>query len=282
MMTTTKLSSGFLGAVKFCMRLERPDADISGLGFVPVSFLLPVVIYVDRSPEPLNITGANSYLDTVHFKEGGIDCRHLRQSQLKALLSGYSDKRYLPIIRFPAADGEHRDSIIASVENLLHRQAGYGHNIEIGVKYIISETIDNIAEHSGSPVGFIVAQSYDGFTDVCIADVGRTILGGYRANGRTSEISSDMEAIQAATEGLSSKNRPDAENRGFGIRTTQKMLIQGLGGEYLLASGGAVFATNRQGAQYLELPPGMRLEGTFSAFRIPHNVAGFNYMQFVE
>ena len=51
----------------------------------------------------------------------------------------------------------------------------------------------------------------------------------------------DMEAIKAANRGLSSKNLPDAENRGFGIRTSKQMLIHGLGGQYLMISGSSLY-----------------------------------------
>ena len=67
-----------------------------------------------------------------------------------------------------------------------------------------------------------MAQSYpnQGYTDICIADTGHTIIGSYAENPRTAEISSDIEAIQAAVNGISAKNLPNAENRGYGFRTS--------------------------------------------------------------
>lgn len=96
----------------------------------------------------------------------------------------------------------------------------------------------NITEHSESDRGYIFAQAYPtkGFLDVCIADRGVSLLGSYEKLP-DNEILSDMEAIKAANRGLSSKNLPDAENRGFGIRTSKQMLIHGLGGQYLMISG---------------------------------------------
>lgn len=76
--------------------------------------------------------------------------------------------------------------------------------------------------------------------DVCIADRGVGLLGSYEKLP-DNEIESDMEAIKAANRGLSSKNLPDAENRGFGIKTSKQMLIQGLGGQYLMISGSSLY-----------------------------------------
>ena len=107
---------------------------------------------------------------------------------------------------------------------------------------MIEETLDNITEHSNSDRGFIFAQSYPtkGYLDLCIADRGVSLLGSYqRIQGN--EISTDLEAIEAANRGLSSKNLPDAENRGYGIYTSKRMLTEGLGGQYLLLSGSSFY-----------------------------------------
>lgn len=152
------------------------------------------------------------------------------------------------------------------------------------MKYIIGEAVDNIVEHANSKFGYIVAQSYEngGYTDICIADTGNTLIGSYASNPRTSEISSDIEAIQAAINGISAKNLPDAENRGYGFRTSINMLTKGLGGEYLLVSGDSAFAVNKTQGQSLILPYGIRFEGTIVAFRIPHVGNGFYYLNYVE
>ena len=56
---------------------------------------------------------------------------------------------------------------------------------------------------------------------------------------QNNEIESDLEAIQAANRGISTKNLPNAENRGYGIITSKKMLIDGLGGSFIMMSGNA-------------------------------------------
>ena len=156
-------------------------------------------------------------------------------------------------------------------------------NVAIGLKYMIDETLDNITEHSESDRGYIFAQAYPkkGFLDVCIADRGINLLGSYEKLS-DNEIASDMEAIKAANRGLSSKNLPDAENRGFGIMTSKQMLIQGLGGQYLMISGSCLYIKSRILDSFYAMPNGLRWNGTIVALRIPYQSDTFNYINYIE
>ena len=108
-------------------------------------------------------------------------------------------------------------------------------NIATGFKYMIGESVDNIIEHSRSERGYIFAQAYpkNQYIDICIADNGITLLGSYRTL-KNNAINTDIEAMQAATKGQSTKNLPEAENRGYGIITSKKMLVEGLNGSYVM------------------------------------------------
>ena len=152
-----------------------------------------------------------------------------------------------------------------------------------GLKYMVDETLDNITEHSDSDRGYIFAQAYPtkGFLDVCIADRGINLLGSYMKLP-DNEIASDMEAIKAANRGLSSKNLPDAENRGFGIKTSKQMLIQGLGGQYLMISGSSLYIKSRNLDSFYAMPRGLRWNGTIVALRIPYHSDIFNYIDYIE
>ena len=54
------------------------------------------------------------------------------------------------------------------------------------------------------------------YLDICIADQGIGLLGSYK-KVPNNEIIDDMEAMKAANRRISSKNRPEAESRGYGI-----------------------------------------------------------------
>lgn len=100
------------------------------------------------------------------------------------------------------------------------------------ISYFLSELIDNIYEHSGSPDGYLFSQYFEReqCINLCIADQGITIPGSYkRSNLYQQEIDNDpAEALRLANEGRSTKNRPETENRGYGISTSKRMLVEGL------------------------------------------------------
>lgn len=69
------------------------------------------------------------------------------------------------------------------------------------------QQISGISFCKESERGYIFSQAYPTkkYLDICIAD-----------------------------NGISTKNLPEAENRGFGIKTSKKMLIDGLSGIFVL------------------------------------------------
>ena len=286
-----KLSHGFTEAVKLCAGLESAKneitIDLSDARFVTPSFLLPVIVYIHQLRWSVNMTNARTYLSAIHFPEGGVNAATFtRTAAFKSYMESYSTRSYIPIIKFPTdlQGNDKRNAILECIDNIIGRQVLFGSNVRQALKYIIGEAVDNIVEHACSEFGYIVTQSYitQGYTDICIADTGHTIVGSYAENPKTAEITSDIEAVQAAVRGISAKNLPNTENRGYGFRTSINMLTKGLGGEYLLASGDSAYARNKSRDQFLTLPYGLRFEGTIVAFRIPHTESNFNYINYVE
>lgn len=88
--------------------------------------------------------------------------------------------------------------------------------------------------------------------------------------------------MRAANSGISSKNLPNAENRGYGISTTKNMLIFGLGGEYMMVSGSAIYLANKFDSAYFKLPDNLRFNGTIVALRIPYVNDDFRYIDYIE
>lgn len=95
-----------------------------------------------------------------------------------------------------------------------------------------------------------------------------TLRGSYLKAGI--EIEDDLEAMKAANKCISSKNLPDAENRGYGIKTTKNMLSSGLGGQYMILSGNAIGLKSQTIDGIIQLPRGIRWNGTVIALRIPY------------
>ena len=75
---------------------------------------------------------------------------------------------------------------------------------------------------------------------------------------------------------------PEAENRGYGIYTSKRMLVEGLSGQYLMLSGGNFYLKRPDSDGFYILPDGLRWDGTIIALRIPYNVSQFNYVNYIE
>ncbi len=128
------------------------------------------------------------------------------------------------------------------------------------------------------------AQYYPGkkYIDICIVDCGKGILKSYQDSG-IMRFSDSSSAISEAINGLSTKNLPLAENRGYGIKTSRKMIVNGLGGYYSITSGDAMYIYTPKNETILVLPNSIKWKGTIVAIRMPFkDVRNFNYSLYLE
>lgn len=257
--------------------------DFADVGFVAPLYVLPLVVFLNGCNRNVEIVNIGGYLENIGFEQG-LSPDKMRKSEFLAVMEKYSKRDYIPIISFPATkESDEKDTILSTVESIIIRQSGIAKNVAAGIKYMLGECVDNIIEHANSERGYIVAQSYPdkGYIDICIADNGMTLLGSYRTLA-DNEIGSDLEAIQAANRGISTKNLPNAENRGYGIITSKKMLVEGLDGSFIMMSGNALHLYNAQNKKFIETPADIRWNGTIVALRIPYVNREFMYINFVE
>ena len=284
-----KLLNGLLPVLEIINQIASSDdqeitIDFCSTRFATPLFVLPLMVYLQGSGRQINCTNLSAYLNTVKFWNGIVP-DDMRRSEFLAHMEGYANKSYIPIVNFPASrrNDDNKNAILSTVELIITRQLELDANIVAGLKYMIGESVDNITEHSESERGYIFAQAYPnkGYLDICVADTGVTLLGSYRKLA-DNEIVSDLEAIQAANRGISTKNLPNAENRGYGIITSKKMLIDGLGGHYIMLSGEVIHLKSRDVNKYLLLPQQIRWNGTIIAFRIPYYNKAFNYINYLE
>ena len=215
-----------------------------------------------------------SYLDIIHCHQG------LRPDEFddwEKRLSRYRGKAHLPLINFPAsplADATKiREKMLEMSGNLLHRNLGLKTDEQSAVSYLISEMTDNIVEHSGAARGWLAAQHYPrkGYLDLCSSDTGLTVLGSYQGMG-FEDVLNDEIAIERALLGVSTKDR----ERGFGIRTSHSMIVEGLKGSFLLVSGQGMLFNN----DVVPITPAW--PGTLLALRLYQNIEGFRIMTFVN
>lgn len=284
-----KLTNGLLPVFRIMGMIESSMDnevvfDCSSIRFISPVFAISMMLYLRSCAKKCTITNLSPYLTTIMFGSA-LKPDELSVEDFDKLLTSFERKTYIPIISFPAfvKGARNKDSILSAVENILCRQVNIPRNIITALKYILGEMVDNVTEHSGSERGYIFAQAYPGkrFLDICIADEGITLKGSYIKAGI--EIEDDLEAMKAANKCISSKNLPDAENRGYGIMTTKKMLSEGLGGQYMIMSGNAIAMKSKTIDGIIELPRGIRWNGTVIALRIPYQEQkNFNYWDYLE
>ena len=283
-----KLSNGLQELFPIIDDIEKsPDfedfIDFSKTSFVSPTFLLPLMVFAKGHRKAIRFSNITSYMQHLYFGEGLLPDQ-MRKTEFIAYMEGYAKKTFIPIINFPAIECKEteKSSILSTVESIINRQVGLTTNVNMGLKYMIGEITDNITQHSQSERGYILAQSYPTkkYLDICIANNGITLLGSYQ-NLQNNEILSDMEAIQAANRGISTKNLPNAENRGYGIITSRNMLVNGLNGQYIMISGNAMYIRDRNVDQFIALPDGIHWKGTIVALRIPYVNQNFQYIRHI-
>lgn len=122
------------------------------------------------------------------------------------------------LIRSFGLTEEETNKVVKEVETDLISKDVRIQNCKMVLSYILDELICNIQQHAGVTQGHICAvkNQVTDTIDICLADFGITILGSYIKVGRYLDIIGDSaaEALCIAKDGYSTKNRPEAENRG--------------------------------------------------------------------
>lgn len=216
----------------------------------------------------------NEYYKFIFFEKGMMPDD---MADWEVQLSNYSSKSYFPILNFPTSkDPDNvklRNDSISCVARLIKQKINPQPDVFNAISYLISEMTDNISDHSGAERGFLFAQYYaaENYIDICILDTGKTILGSY-LDGGVDGITNSMIAIEKATQGLSTKDK----QRGKGIPTSRKLIVNGMKGKFGLVSGNAIL----QNEQITELPT--TWPGTFLALRIPKTPAEFDFYKYID
>lgn len=199
----------------------------------------------------------------------------------------YKKLNYIPITIYYKTESSElttkRERFISSLNGILLSRCNLTGSALMAVKYLISEALDNILEHSYANFGAVFIQYYPkaGYIDLVIGDCGIGLLASYQTRlDRYPNIVTCSDAMQRAVNGDSTKDIP--ESRGFGISTSRKMLVEGLEGKYFLMSGSA-FYTENSNSKNLASVPNLDWKGTLLSLRIPFNkFENFNFYNYVE
>jgi hypothetical protein len=183
-------------------------------------------------------------------------------------------KTYMPLTSLPQDRGKAK-TILEELFRLPNIGKGCGG--EMAFKYMVSELVDNIYEHSHFTHANLLAQKYPrkNFVDISIYDNGISIPGSFEKIGLKGF--EDYDALIEAINGLSSK---DVE-RGFGLRSCLNIFTKGLKGIFLLVSrNGALSARNGDVRAY-KFQNCHKLNGTLITIRIPVTSAKVNIYEYV-
>lgn len=247
-------------------------------------FLAPLAIYKDSCKKDIICSNLpnnlRDYFKTVHF-EDIYDVSNLSSSNT---LKEYLDKSYIPISRFTMLNS-NVDKIEEVLQEIMEKQAKIDHNMRNPISYFFSELVDNISEHSESKYGYVFSQKVRENLYVIIADSGKTIYGSYVDTHKyLSEIDgNEAKAMKIANDGYSTKDRPFAESRGYGISKSREMIVEGLKGAFFMLSGTAFFRHDKDEIKIANIPESFRWDGTIILIRIPLIApTNFNYRNYLE
>jgi hypothetical protein len=144
--------------------------------------------------------------------------------------------------------------------------------------YPIAELVTNIFEHSKDTVGFVFGQYYPSkeYLDICIVDTGRGLARAYKDEMNLDFT--DGESIEEVLKGHSTKSQVE---RGYGIRTSKKVVCQGLGGQFVIVSGSAALVSTETSEKLVSLPD-FYWQGVIVAYRIPTPKGEIDISRFLE
>lgn len=193
-----------------------------------------------------------------------------REDNDGAVWRRYKGKTYLPVCVFNPFDASS-DKAQELVEKAIYEQLGLESALKHVVSLLLGELIDNITEHSMSKEGFLFCQRIPkhGVLYIMICDTGRSIYSSYAADERYCGQLSQLESsgLLLALSGKSTKDLPD--DRGYGISKSRKLVVEGLGGEFFILSGGSFARHDASGEAVFDLPQDLRWNGTAVLLKIP-------------
>lgn len=140
------------------------------------------------------------------------------------------------------------------------------------INHTLNEMINNIYEHSPFGVNstkkaYIYAQEYPNLEklDICIRDDGLSIGGNFRSKGINVD---DCEAIFKATSKNSTSKEKDEKDKGNGLWTTIRLVVEGNGGNILIVSGnGYLYIESKEKYTYGKLTENY-FKGTMISVRL--------------
>lgn len=225
----------------------------------------------------------NAFFNIVE-EETKFDNSQVNSNLFNMLLSIWNTKKYFSKISIPYELKNANDSIIVQqlIKNIKQFAPVCYHSY---IHYLLGELICNIQQHSKANNAWVDLWYNNALNciELCVVDDGISIHGSYIENNVYCDKLEygDASAINIARCGYSTKNRPEAENRGFGISTNMKIITDVLDGVFSICSGNALFLKDGPKAKILVLPKGIEWKGTIIIARLSLDNSQFNMYDYI-
>lgn len=170
------------------------------------------------------------------------------------------------------------EQLATNFENILIEKLGNIPGTHNAIHYPIAELVTNIFEHSKENVGFLFAHYNQDkeYLDLCIVDSGRGLVKAYQEE-QNLELS-DADAIREVLKGHSTKSNVE---RGYGVRTSKRVVCEGLGGSFVLLSGSSALYAEKNADRLIELPD-FYWQGVIVAYRVPKPKGPIGIAKYLE
>lgn len=246
-------------ALKDAQAQEKLIFNFSKLKWACPSLILPLSAYIRETGSSYNFVDSpiKSYFDAINFPRGINTISQFEAEERK-------NRTYTPISVLEKDEKEKRERLETLFQEMVYKILGANESAKNAIYYPISELVTNIFEHSKKNRGFIFGQFYPQkkCVDICIADRGRGAAGAYLEEKGLRL--SDEDAIREVMVGHSTK--PNT-GRGYGVRTSKRVVCEGLNGSFMLISGTAALVSNGT-QEILTSLPDFYWPGVIVAYRI--------------
>jgi len=251
---------------------ENLEFDLSGLNWFCPLLILPLSAYINVTNSKYAKNQNQSYLDTIKFPQG-VDSISSFEQQVQLY------KTFIPISVLKREKGSERERLESLFVGMVYKIIGGAIlGAQNAIYYPLTELITNIFDHSKQNAGFVFGQFYPkkNYLDICIVDCGRGLAGAYKQEKNL--IISDESAIKEVMEGNSTK--PNNE-RGYGVRTSKKVVCEGLKGGFVLISGAAALFSSDKNEKLISLKD-FYWQGVIIAYRMPKPTGSIDISKYLE
>lgn len=249
---------------------ETINFDLSQLQWAFPLLILPISAHIQNTKSKFIVPKSSqvaSYLSAIRFPEA-----------VSSVLEFQKMLSYIPLSILKRDNPKERGKIESCFAEMVYKVLKPTVAAQNAIYYPLTELVTNIFEHSKEDIGYLFGQYYPKkeFLDLCIIDKGRGLARSYKEEKNLNLT--DKEAIKQVLMGRSTK--PDLE-RGYGIRTSKRIICEGLGGSFILLSGEyALFSSKKQ--EKMIFLPKFYWQGVVISYHIPRPKRPINITLYLE